>query len=315
MKQKKLLASLRRKKKFYITWNRDSDEMFCQALLDAGYVRVNDPASADFIVHDAVSPGVEPYLKTKPSFITPHTPQSSFLWDGILNIYPTCCNFVYGEAAIKTLRSYDYPYRAEAVGFARCEVREFKRIASNNLLIVPSHRGPFNSDYTYKDYIYWATPVLHLVLINRFMFGDVTLCWDETRLDPSLLYDINRDMTIIPTNPYKDKEPLKQMMKRIGKADLVLSCGTVGCVSAAMGKPTIFFSEINAVPTSLPRVSQHSERYLKYLRFPLQAEEMTLDEIIATRVKPNPLVEYWKQQNIGGNFNAEKFIAIVKEYV
>jgi hypothetical protein len=45
------------------------------------------------------------------------------------------------------------------------------------------------------------------------------------------------------------------------------------------------------------------------------AESMSLNDILAVRYMPNEKVERWKQRNIGGDFDAEKVIAIVREYI
>lgn len=299
---------------FYITHNPDCDDMLRQALILAGFLRGADPARADFIVHDGVHPGLELMVRSKPAFIYPHTPQSWFLWDGILRITRCCCNFVNGQAGVRGMKAYGYPYRVEAIGFTRCEVREFQPTSGHDLLIIPAHPLP-KGGYTYPDYIEWASAVLRMVLRRRYAFGKVTLCWSETRLDPTLKEDLRRkEVTIVPTNPYKDPEPLKHMMDRIEQADLVLACGTAGCVSAALGKPTIFFSE-RGKPRSLPKTAAHPELYHHYLKFPLMAEDMSIDEMLAVRMAPDPRVEHWKQDVLGGPFQAEKFIHIVREYV
>lgn len=300
------------KNKFLIARNFDSDEFFYEALVGAGFVEVFNLEAADFILHDAVHPGLDAFLKLKPSFIYPHTPQSWFLWDGILEPAPVRCNFVYGDAGVQGMKAYGYPYRVESVGFGRSAVREFRPTTGNDLLIIPSHplqRG----QYTYGNYIEWVMSFLRFVIKNRNAFGRITLCWNETRVDPALWAEIQRQgVNIIPTNPYVDANPLKNMMERMEEADLVVSCGTAGCVSAALGKPTVFFSELEK-PRSIPRWAANPEKYLDLVRFPLQAENMTIDQIMAVRTTPNPFVEYWKQQNIGGPFNAEKFIRIVRE--
>lgn len=287
--------------------------MFYQALLNAGYKEVDHPSLAEFIVHDAVHPGLEKFLDGHPVFITPHTPQSSFMWDGILPIEPVCCNFVHGEAGVQTLKSYGYPYRAESVGFARCEVKPFRATKGNDLLIVPAHPDR-RGRYVYPEYRAWVNEILRRIMRDRHYFGKVTLCWSEDRFEPDMSislrsYDIQRVMA----NPWADAEPLKHMIERIEAHDLILSCNTTGCVSVALGKPVVFITESR--PRSTPHDALHPELYHHLLRFPLQAENMTTEEILAVRDAPNEKAEYWKQQNIGGNFNADKFISVVQEYI
>ena len=302
-------------KSFFIARNTDSDEMFYNALTKAGYIEVDHPAQADFIVHDAVHPNLGQYLQTKPNFITPHTPQSAWLWDGVLeDRLPVCCNFVNGEASRQVMKAYDYPYRVEVVGFNRCPMHAFTCTAGNNLLIIPSHSLQ-GKQYTYPNYIEWVLMTLRFVLKNRSVFGKITLCWDETRFDPAVMDEMRKKgFIIIPTNPYHDPEPLKHMMDRMNEADLVMACGTAGCVAAAMGRPTVFFSELGP-PRSFPKDALHPELYEHLLKFPLTVETMTIEEILAVRNIKNQKVKHWRDQVLGTDFNPQKFINVVREFI
>ena len=302
-------------KSFFIARNTDSDEMFYNALIGAGYIETLEPDQADFIVHDAVHPNLGQYLLTKPNFITPHTPQSAWLWDGVLeDRIPVSCNFVNGEASRQVMKAYEYPYRVEVVGFNRCPLHSFNCTLGNDLLIIPSHSLQ-NRQYTYPNYIDWVLMTLRFVLKNRSVFSKITLCWDETRFDSTVMDEMRKKgFIIIPTNPYRDSEPLKHMMDRMNEADLVMACGTAGCVAVAMGRPTVFFSELGP-PRSFPKDALHYERYHHLLRYPLAAENMTIDEILAVRTAQDPRVRHWRDQVLGVEFNAQKFISVVKEYV
>jgi hypothetical protein len=302
-----------KKTSFYITKNLDSDEFFYQALLADGYVEELDMNKADFILYDGVHRNVEGILKHKPSFLFPHTPQSWFMFDGIVRQRPVLCNFVAGQAAVDGMKAYGYPFRVEAVGFNRCVVQEFRPSIGNDLLIVPAHQLQGGS-YAENNYPVRVMNLLRKVLEKRDLFGRIELCWYEKDIDKDVLQDIRKKGVIITqTNPHVDKDPLKQMMKRIDKADLVLACGTAGCVSVAMGKPTVFFSE-QGKPSSPPnKAALHSELYLDSIRFPLLAENMTIDQILAVRSAPDPRAEFWKSRNIGGQFDSVKFLRIIHE--
>ena len=298
--------------RFYITLNPDSDCMYWHALLAAGYDETDDPAQADFIVHDSIHKGVVAFLGDIPSFIVPHTPVSCFLWDGINKVYPTKCNFVAGDGCKKIMQSYGYPFRIEPVGFNRCEVKAFAPTTGNDLLIVPAHKLDIGR-YTDWDYASRVVAVLRFVVENRDAFRKVNLCWKDDSID--LSFAESKGINIIRTDPYIDREPLKHMMERIEQHDLIMGCGTAACVAVAMGRPTVFMTEKGSVPGSYPQRALHSELYVNDLIFPLWVEDMTIDEVLAVRSSPNSKVEYWKSQIIGGNFDANKFISIVKEYI
>jgi hypothetical protein len=299
-------------KKFYITHNTDNDNKFAAALLQAGFIEVAKMAEAEFIVHDGIRREVVFGVGNRPAFIIPHTPQSWFLWDGLCAVTPVRCNFVAGQAGVDGMKSYGYPYRVEAVGFSRCAVREFTPSRGRNLLFVPSHAIE-GGGYAENNYVEKVMRVFDFIVRNRHSFAKITMCWDaqnESRLSDKLR---RCKINFIPTNPHKDKTPLLAMMERIEAADLVISCGTVGCVSVAMGKPTVFFSEIGVPHTPPNQAALHSERYLGRSRHPCMAEKMTIEEIMAVRVSESEDARRWRLDNIGGSFNAEKFIKIVKE--
>jgi hypothetical protein len=299
---------------YYIARNTDSDDMFYKALMDAGFVESLDPWRADFILHDAIHPGLEKVTREKPTFVYPHTPQSCFLWDGILDTPSVCCNFVSGRASQKAMKAYGYPHRVETIGFTRCRVREFEPTQGNDLLIVPAHALQ-HGEYTNDNYIELVIPTLRFVLQHRYAFGKIVLCWNETKLPTELMEALkSKGMVTIQTNPYKDREPLKRMVERLERADLVFACNTAGCVSVAMGRPTVFITELG-VPGSRPRFALHPNLYAHFLRFPLAVENMRIQDILEVRTAPNEEVEHWKSRVIGGQFDAERFIGIVREYV
>lgn len=304
-------------KKFYATKNRDSDGLWVEALLEAGYIETNDFVNADFIFHDSVHPMIRKFLAedpTRKNFITPHTPQSWFLWDGIQAKSFTCCNFVAGEVAVRGMKAYGYPYRVEAVGFNRCKVREFTPRRGNDLLIIPAHPDK-NGRYHVENYRNIIKALLERILENRHYFGLITLLWSEHRIKPELMKRMKKaGFRFLRISPFEHPAPLLRAIEEIEKSDLVLGCNTAGCVSVAIGHPTVFFGEVG-IPYSIPRFAQNSHLYLDELRFPLAAERMTMDEIMAVREAPNEKAEYWKQQNIGGDFDAKKVIDVVREYV
>lgn len=180
-------------------------------------------------------------------------------------------------------------------------------------MIVPAHPSR-KGQYPNPGYLDLVWDMLMRILKERDCFGKITLCWSEERINPDVLRGMQqKNVEHIVANPWTDPEPLKHMIDQIEAADLVLSCNTTGCVAVARGKPTVFFSE--GAPSSNPKAALHPEKYHHFLKFPLQAENMTIDDILAVRRKPNEQVEVWKEQNIGGNFNAAKFLGIIREYI
>lgn len=300
--------------KFYFAENKDSDSMILNAIVEAGYKKQDDPRYGDFIFDDGASgTRLERWSRIKPYFYVPHTPQSWFFFDWSKKATRTDCNFVNGSAAVWGMRSFGYPFRIEAIGFTRCDVREFAPTTGNDLLVIPAH-ALRDGKYAQPRYVRSVSDMIKFIIANRWAFGKARICWNVKEIDPDLANDAGKaGIYFIATDPYKDKDPLKRMMERMERADLVMGCGTAGCVSVALGRPTVFFSEVGTPYINSKVPAEHSELYLDSLRFPLMAEKMTIDEIMKLRTSKNPRVEYWKQQILGGQFKPDKFISIVRE--
>jgi hypothetical protein len=302
-------------RKFYLTKNVDLDNKYLQALLDAGYTNT-DLDHADFLFDDCAHGSLlERQARRHPYFIIPHTPQSWFFWDYPAHrVAPVKCNFVNGNAAVAGMKAYGYLHRVEAVGFSRCDVREFTPTTGNNLLVIPAHPTR-KGIYSQPGYVQIVLKMIGFIISNRSAFGKVDICWNENIGSEMMQEARRKSIDFIATNPYVDKNPLKRMIERMEQADLVMGCGTAGCVSVAMGRPTVFFSETGIPHLAPNRPALKSHLYLDSLRFPLMAENMRIDEILKLRTAKNPRVEYWKLENIGGQFDANKFIRIVNEFV
>jgi len=307
---------------FFPLRNRDAADAYVHALFEAGYKISLKMQEADFLLYDyergsgGKRAEMERFLASKPGFIYPHTPLSWFIWDGAYRPLPVACNFVAGEAAVEGMKAYGYPYRVEAVGFSRCEVRDFKPTTGKRVLFVPA-RVRKDGGYASEEYKVKTPQAFRFLLDHANEFEKVTVCYTHSfgavGISDWVGEAAAKGFDLIFTDPYRDTSPMKSMMERIDVADLVISCETVGCVSVAKGKPTVFYNA-RAIPTTLAGQAQHPEAYKEY-SFPLALEEMTVNDILAVRDEKNDAVEHWKQRNIGGNFQAEKFLRIVKEEV
>ena len=303
--------------------NRDAADSYVHALTNAGFAEVKDMEKSDFLLYDYErgSGGkravMEEYLKQKPGFIYPHTPLSYFIWDGAYDPLPVQCNFVAGNAAVESMKAYGYPYRVEACGFPRCTVREFEPTHGTKVLFVPA-RTRKDGGYASKEYAEMTPQVFKMLLRNVHRFEQFDMCYTGTfetvGIQDMVEEAIEKGVKFHLTNPYRDRDPMGAMIKHILAADLIISCETVGSMAVALGKPTIFYNA-NATPTTLAGASKHFESYRKHYSFPLTAEEMTIDEILAECKTQNPKVEAWKRRNIGGQFDADKFPKTVKEYI
>ena len=302
--------------KFSVIANKDSTKVYIDALVQAGHERIGKTGQADFMLIDHEHAGglhdrIEEFLKTRPVFVTPHTPLAYFLWDGHYSALPISCNFVVGSAAEYSMRAYGYPYRIEQVGFHLCEVRPFQPTTGTRLLFVPARtRG--DGSYASKDYARTTPKAWQWILDHLDYFEQVTVCYVNDFMDEADY--LTSGIKFIKTFPQQSAAPAAEMLERIGRADLVISCETVGCLSVALGKPTVFYNaKTTATSGNIP--AANFEKYRQYYAFPVTLEDLTIQDVLAMRKNQNSAVELWKRGNIGGNFDAEKFISVIEEFV
>lgn len=297
--------------KFTVRESKDSALAYIQALLAAGHERVKDPHQADFILYDTENVSwrreqLGMLLQKIPGFIYPHTPLTCWLWDGVYEPLPVACNFVAGPAQKEAMQIYGYPHRVEATGFPRCEVLPFRPTSGRHLLFVPARPRRDGGRQAAYD-----RQAFQFVVDHRAMFESVTVChvgqYDDCQV---------QGITFLRDDIKSLISPIANMLERVDRADLVLSCNTPAALGVARGRPTIMYGEMSAVPqTNTGRAPQHYDRYASLLRYPLLLEQMTIDDVLAACSCANEAVEAWKAGHIGGNFNAERFVRLVEEYL
>ena len=304
------------KKTFSVARNKDAADTYIDALKLAGYEEMR--GDVDFYLLDRGMYGYRfekrfQLLIQKPGFIYPHSPTAYFLWDGPEKPLPAACTFVASDGAKKAMEIYSYPYRVEACGFSRCEVKEFKQTQGRNLLFVPARPRVDGGQQRTKD-----LSAFKFILNHRNSFENITICFTHSleEIGFSAYESLYRDMGIefILTNP-KIGKPTPEMIERIKHFDLVISCTSVSAFAVALGIPTVFYGESDILTSGNGTVAQHYSLYRDIYEFPLTLEKMSIAEVLAVRDEKNLLVERWKRLNIGENFDAQKFLSIVAEYV
>lgn len=296
--------------------NKDSANAFIKALLGAGFERVKKLKDADFLLYDSENVGrrwqiKKDYLESHPGFIYPHTPQTCWLWDGVYKALPVECNFVAGSAQKAAMQSYGYPYRIETVGFPRCNVLPFQSFKGSKprLLFVPPRPRRDGGRQENID-----LSAFYFIVENDGYFESITVCRLAGQLPEFETMALDRSKYIdIVTNPRAVASPAGDMLERIDRADLIISQNTPAYLAVAQGKPAIFYGESHTPETTMGRAPVHYREYESFLRFPLDLDEMNIDQVLSACRAPSEEVEDWKKRNIGGAFDAEKFIGIVKE--
>lgn len=299
--------------------NKDSGNAFIQALNGAGYERIDNINRANFLLmdHDDIryQPEYKNAIETKPLFVYPHTPYSWFIWDGILRPKKIACNFVVGNGAKEAMRLYGYPHRVESVGFAGVNVQEFQPTQGTKLLFAPAHpihNGKYPTDLGFRR----TQQAAQWVVQHLGEFESITVRWHGNTLEQAGLAIFNglraKNLRMQKVDVYATPNIRQDALQAIDATDLVISQSTLGYLSVARGKPTIFYGYSDGVLDSREGNAQHSDLYKHIWYYPLVLECMNIKEVLNARASDES-IRTWKQLNIGENFNADKFLSIVHE--
>lgn len=246
----------------------------------------------------------------KPVFVYPHTPYSWFIWDGIVQPRRASACFVYGESARQGLQSFGYPNRIDVCGFPRGPVLPFCPTTGTKLLFavahpVADHRFPQPEHYAQHRF------VMDWVVANKRSFSEIRV---------RHAYDL-RDNGF---EAYANEPGIQFEQARMNVADgvasrewadIVIAAGTFGYLSIAQGKPTLIYGYKGSRYCTRAGYVKHQQAYQHILEFPHYMEDMTAEQVLSFRDQPDPKVEAWKTGHLGGNFDAEKFIGVVREFI
>jgi len=312
--------------KYYTTAYRDSFQVMENAL--ESWERVSNPHKADVIFIDREPTGnenkwnqIDELAKQKPVFIYPHTPYSSWLWDGYTKPSKNiACNFVCNEAAIKIMESYGYPCRVENVGFTRpLEVKPFEPTKGLFLAYAaPRLLGAEGRFYRPDDRIY-VEGTMEWIIKNRHYFYDVRVFYSFSLANFGLeKYDKYPCVKFV--NVAKDSIQTKNLgtqtaLKQLEGIDIFIGSNTLGYIAFSQGIPTILVGHNNDIPGHSTNNGLHYNEYAKYCDFPFRLEDLTGEDLLDfAHEEPREITE-WKRLNIGTSFDKEKFLKVVREYI
>jgi len=293
--------------------NKGAADFYIQALLNAGYRETRKPREAAFLLYDHERRDrLIDAFDGKPVFITPHTPYSWFFWDGICPIHRTTVNFVCGEAAKKGLQSFNYPHWVEVCGFSRCHVKKFTPTDGSKLLFSPAHPLVVDKKFPRPEDTERHVRALEWCIENKREFQSVTVR-HYLSLDDNGFGKYKNE----PGIKFEQVEKLSAdlSVEAIDSADLVLSCNTFGFISTARGKPTLLYGYKGVMPNSRSGYVKNYDLYKHIWEPPYYFEDLTIQEALGFCESESDAVANWKAEHIGGNFNEDKFISIVREFV
>jgi hypothetical protein len=301
-------------KKFFAIRSKDSGDAYIKALTDYGYTE-SDLPSADFILSDYERPTIS-RITDKPVFFYPHTPYAWWLWDGVLdpNKFKPACNFVVGDTALRGMKDYNYPHRAEACGYSRCDVREFNPTSGKRLRYSFPHPMGKKQEWFSQDTKNSHHRVMNWLIGNRRWFDNITISYYHSLEVSELSIYSNYGFTFQDVSTI-GKLSTETTLKQLEGFDFVIACNTFAYTSVARGIPTVVCGKGEKFPQRENYRVDHFDQFAHYYQFPISLFDMNGADIENFCKAPNPEVEEWKRGSIGESFQAEKFISIVREYV
>jgi len=302
------------KKTFYMIDSRDSGTAFASILFAAGYeqiIEASNAGKANFLLYDLNryrNRVIRDQFRSKPQFIFPHTPFSWWMWDGLYRAHPVSCNFVGTEAAKTAMKAYGYKYRVEVCGFSRCSVKPWKETEGKVLLYAPNHPITAKHMIRRQDQPVTARTFRHILKIAP-SYEKVIVRYGHS-LETSEIWDPELPNVEFQLSDLKTVSSLEA----INSADLVVAGQSLGYLSVAQGKPTLFYNQSRVAPYETSGHVKSYEKY-KWIDFPAQFEGMKSKDLHDFVQTPNSAVEEWKKLNIGEQFNPEKVLAVIESFL
>jgi len=314
--------------KYYSTNYRDTFTCMRNALEKDGHVPVSNYNKADMIFLDREPTGNEArweifdnLAKRKPMFLYPHTTYSFWLWDGYTKPSPhVSCNFIASEAARLSLETYGYPCRAEVVGYTRpSPLQPFRPTAGKHLAHAqPRLLGRNGRFYRPGDALVHDM-AMEWIYQYRQDFEKITIFYSFT-LEISNLSkykDVREFDFVCVAADARESQRMDTAhgIRQLQGVDLFIGSNTLGYIAITQGIPTILIGHNNDVPLHSTNNGNHYAEYEKYCAFPYRLSEMTAEQAKALCIEMPEEIKAWKEMNIGHDFDAEKFLKVVHEYL
>lgn len=310
---------------FYLSDHQFKGVAYSQALVDAGYRRSDSAADPELVMaifdHDVGSDkdgrrmGLA-YLHERgvPIFLYPHAARPMVQYDGIYEPWPhTRCKFVIGRGEVEVMEAFGYPIPVEAVGWSFCEIFPFIPTSEIGIpikvLFGPIH--PNNNGWLSDEDIACNQRTFNLLLQTP---GIELTVRHVKRLDLSGLWQVPGVRYVMGRTDGSTSE--------IDQADVVIGHQTFAFMAVARGKPLIMFGDcVTPHAGNRPHTLKYVKSYEKYreiMRYPAEVESVVngneLRDLLC-QVMENDLGSEWRERFIGEQFDPEKFVGIIENYL
>ncbi len=287
-----------------------------RALAAAGHEVVSDGYSpADLLLIDLDPPKfgyrevIDRHRATGAKVLLyPHGAGPALEYDGLYEPYEHVDGrLVIGPGYAEFLRRVEYPAPAPVIGWSLCAMAPFRAGQTvRRVLFAPTHPSGYGTlvDWhrdsnaeTYRRLLEgpWELTVRHLGTL------------EQNGLWPA------------------DGVKLVQGSMDLGYGEIdatdvvVAGDGTFPHLSVARGVPTVVYAQgypaMYGTPGEQPTSLLRPERYRDYLRYPFDAGDGPLDEILHAAARSEDPIAQWKRRFVGAPFDPDAFVSLIERTV
>jgi hypothetical protein len=301
-----------RRLKFVVHDHNRRSLALANALLSAGHQLVQE-GPADVFLVDLDPPHPLPHRRVidrhkaqgAKIIVYPHGGGVLYAYDGLYKPHTKIdANLVIGPGHAEYMRRVGYPHPVHTIGWSLCEQRPFRRCGDvRRVVFAPTHP---NADGSMTDR-------------NRDENADLFRRLLECGFDLTV-----RHIGTLEENGLWEVEGVEFVNGRLvaetaelDSADAVVAGeGTYPMLAVARGAPTVMYGQAAGSSLGLPgerlTLPQRGERYLDYVRYPFDAADGPLEQVIAAAATAEgPTVE-WKRRFIGRPFDPRAFVALIE---
>ena len=294
---------------FRILERQNKESVIRKTLIDNNFLESNSMAHSNFVLTHADYGIWKNKIKDydRPIFMYPHSIDSWKCYDyGLQPWKKITCNFVASNTVKDILKFLKYPQPVEVIGFPYLpKVLPLKPTTGNNILFATTHATMSVIDDDFKKG-------------NLDIQGYLSSIMDTYNITVYLHESL--EVSGIPGIPginYKFSNlTIKNAIDIINKNDIIFAKGTFMYLAIALGKPTISYMESEPFHPnfSINRKIDHPE-LMDLWKYPIDLYKYE-DPSQALIDCQNPdIISTWKQNVLGGSFDADKFIKAISRYV
>jgi len=292
--------------------HQGKSQALASALTARGCELVGDALSADAVLidHDVPFHGRIQYAETcvatgGRAFIYPHGAGAGLMamWDGLYPVSPAISGvLVPAEGQVEVARRMGHPRPVHAIGWTLCPLHPRRRSGTRKILFAPVHpngNGELATAERENNREIFArlarTPAQLVVRHIGPLEANGLPRVDDVEYRPGDIADFDG------------------MIAEIDAADVVVGDrGTFSSIAVARGATTVIWdSDVIESDEDDARRADHVDLYRDYIRYPFDAADGDLWDVIRAAAADEDLVGEWRERFVGGPLDGDRLLEIL----